>query len=81
MNTQGSSRNPELWDGIPLGFGLAARRLRSVAVLGHSNIQTAMRVRQSVACLLCHVAAPGDGRTPAARRVRRDAAAAGVVLS
>ena len=38
---------------------------RSVAVPGRSNVQTATRVRQSDAGRLCHIAAPGDGRTPA----------------
>jgi len=37
---------------------------RSVAVLGRSNVQTAMRIRQADEGLFCHVAAPGDGRTP-----------------
>ncbi|MGD0253643.1 MAG: hypothetical protein ABSC01_13215 [Verrucomicrobiota bacterium] len=40
---------------------------RSVAVPGHSYVRTATRFRQSAADLLCHIAAPGDGRTPTAR--------------
>jgi hypothetical protein len=40
---------------------------RSVAVPGHSNARTATRFGQTDAGLLCHVAAPGDGRTPAIR--------------
>jgi len=51
-----------------------------VAVPGHSHVLTATRFRQSVADLLCHIAAPGDGRTPAdegklPRRARETAAA------
>ena len=48
-----------------------------------------MRFLESVAGPFCHVAAPEDGRTPAAAglretaalRLRRDAAAAGVIFS
>ena len=36
-----------------------------MAVPGHSNARTATRFGQTDAGLLCHVAAPGDGRTPA----------------
>jgi len=39
-------------------------RRRSVAVPGHSNARTATRFSQTDASRLCHVAAPGDGRTP-----------------
>ena len=35
-----------------------------MAVPDRSNVQTATRIRQSDAGRFCHVAAPGDGRTP-----------------
>jgi hypothetical protein len=38
-----------------------------VAVPGHSYVRTATSFRQSAADLLCHIAAPGDGRTPTDR--------------
>ena len=44
-------------------FGLGERG-RSVAVPGHSRIQTATRLRQSDAGRFYHVAAPEEGRTP-----------------
>jgi len=53
---------------------------RGVAVPGHSNARTATRFGQTDAGLLCHVAASGDGRTPAAgenfsRRAKKTATA------
>ena len=55
-------------------------RRRGVAVPGHSNARTATRFGQTDAGLLCHVAASGDGRTPAAgenfsRRAKKTATA------
>jgi hypothetical protein len=51
-------------------FGLSRwdEQQRSVAVPGHSNARTATRFGQTDAGLLCHVAAPGDGRTPAGKK-------------
>ncbi len=46
---------------------LQPRGKRSVAVPGHSKARTATRFGQTDAGLLCHVAAPGDGHTPAVR--------------
>ncbi len=44
---------------------------RSVAVPGHSDGRIAMRICQSAAGRFCHVAAPGDGRTPMGTRIAR----------
>ncbi len=49
-----------------LGLSRWDERKRSVAVPRHSNARTVTRFGQTDAGLLCHVAAPGDGRTPAA---------------
>jgi len=43
---------------------LPLRQRRSVAVPGHIKARTATRFGQTDAGRLCHVAAPGDGRTP-----------------
>jgi hypothetical protein len=60
-------RRPALHCGpLTLTGGVRAARARSVAVPGHSNGQMATRFCQSAAGSLCHIAVPGDGRTPAA---------------
>ena len=50
---------------------LTALERAEPAVPGRSNVQMATRIRQSDAGRFCHVAAPGDGRTPDG--FRRDA--------
>jgi len=61
-----ADNDPALKRRAIVGLSRWDERKRSVAVPGHSNARTATRFGQTDAGLLCHVAAPGDGRTPAA---------------
>jgi hypothetical protein len=61
----GADNDPALKRRAIFGLSRWDEQKRSVAVPGHSNARTATRFGQTDAGRLCHVAAPGDGRTPA----------------